>query len=84
MSFPKTASAGALRKMRFGRPIRWILALLDTEVVPFEIEGIASGRTSRGHRFLAPEPFEVPAPEAFLDALRRAHLDCRPRKSAKP
>lgn len=77
MSFPKTLRWGA-RKMRFGRPIRWILALLDTEVVPFEIEGIASGRTSRGHRFLAPEPFEVPAPEAFLDALRRAHVIADP------
>ena len=77
LTFPKTLRWG-MRKLRFGRPIRWILALLDTEVVPFEIEGIRSGRTSRGHRFLAPEPFEVASPAELLEALRRAHVIADP------
>ena len=44
---------------RFVRPVRWVVALLDAEVVPIEIAGIAAGRESRGHRILhgeAPVP----------------------------
>ena len=37
---------------RFVRPIRWVVALLDSAVVPFEIAGITAGNTSRGHRIL--------------------------------
>jgi len=77
MTFPKTLRWGS-RKMRFGRPIRWIVALLGQTVIPFELEGIPSGRHSRGHRFLAPEPFEVESPEAFLEQLRRAHVIADP------
>jgi hypothetical protein len=73
MTFPKTLRWGS-RKMRFGRPIRWIVAMLGQAVIPFELEGIPSGRHSRGHRFMSPEPFEVESPEAFLEQLRRAHV----------
>ncbi|MFP9075743.1 glycine--tRNA ligase subunit beta, partial [Enterococcus faecalis] len=34
------------------RPIHWIVALLDDEVIPFEILDVKTGRASRGHRFL--------------------------------
>ena len=37
---------------RFVRPIRWVVALLDSKIVPLEIAGIAAGRESRGHRVL--------------------------------
>ena len=37
---------------RFVRPVRWVVALLDSEVVPLEIAGIAAGNASRGHRVL--------------------------------
>ena len=37
---------------RFIRPIRWIVALLDDEVIPFEIAGVQSGNESSGHRRL--------------------------------
>lgn len=77
LNFPKSLRWGA-HSIRFGRPIRWIVALLDSEVVPFEIDGIPSGRMSRGHRFLAPEPFEIPSPDAFLDRLQRAHVIADP------
>ncbi len=77
MTFPKTLRWGA-RQMRFGRPIRWIVALLGTESIPFEIEGIPADRYSRGHRFLAPEPFEVRSPESFLEQLERAHVIADP------
>jgi glycyl-tRNA synthetase beta chain len=77
MTFPKTLRWGS-RKIRFGRPIRWIVAMLGQTVIPFELEGIPSGRHSRGHRFLSPEPFEVESPEAFLEQLRRAHVIAEP------
>jgi glycyl-tRNA synthetase beta chain len=77
MTFPKTLRWGS-RKMRFGRPIRWIVAMLGQAVIPFELEGIPSGRHSRGHRFMSPEPFEVESPEAFLEQLRRAHVIADP------
>jgi len=37
---------------RFVRPVRWVVALLDSEIVPLEIAGIAAGNASRGHRIL--------------------------------
>ena len=37
---------------RFVRPVRWVVAMLDSSIVPMEIAGIAAGNTSRGHRIL--------------------------------
>jgi len=50
--FPKTMYWTGKTGPRFIRPIRWIVALLGGEVVPFEIAGVPSGNTSRGHRIL--------------------------------
>jgi len=44
---------------RWVRPLHGIVCLFDGEVVPFTFAGIESGRTTRGHRFMAPEPIEV-------------------------
>jgi glycyl-tRNA synthetase beta chain len=51
LSFPKFMRWGEGR-YRFSRPIRWLVALLGAEVVPFEIEGVRSGHVTIGHRFL--------------------------------
>jgi len=56
-------------KIRFARPIRWILAVYGSETVGFEIDGIRSSNVSFGHRFLAPEPFIVENPAGFLEEL---------------
>lgn len=45
--------------LRWVRPLHSILCLFDGEVVPFEVGGIVSGDTTRGHRFMAPETFSV-------------------------
>jgi len=45
--------------IKFVRPIHWILAMLGNKVIQFSIDGINTGHTSRGHRFLAPEPFTI-------------------------
>jgi len=45
--------------IRFVRPIRWFMALLDKEVISFEIDGIKSSNLTRGHRFLSPAAFQI-------------------------
>ena len=54
--------------LRFARPVHWILALFGGTVIPFSIENVISSDTSRGHRFMAPEPFTV---EGFEDYLKK-------------
>ena len=50
--FPKTMYWTGKGGVRFIRPIRWIVALLGENVVPFEVAGVESGRTTGGHRIL--------------------------------
>jgi len=71
------------KKVKFARPIKWILALLGDTVVPFEIDGIVSSNFSFGHRFLSPEPFAVENPLEFLTNLedRFVIADIEKRKS---
>jgi glycyl-tRNA synthetase beta chain len=71
LRFPKMMrwNAGGFR---FVRPIRWIVALLGDEVVPFEIAGVRSGRASRGPRAGAPEPVTLEHASGYAEALRRA------------
>lgn len=51
LHFPKPMRWADL-EFRFARPIRWIVALFGSDVIPFEFVGLESGRTSRGHRTL--------------------------------
>ena len=45
--------------LRFVRPIRWFLALFDTDIISFEIDGIKSSNLTKGHRFLSPAAFQI-------------------------
>lgn len=71
--WPKTQRWGS-RREQFSRPVRWLLALLDDEVVPVAFAGLESGRTTRGHRFLAPGPHEVASAGQLIDVLRGAKV----------
>lgn len=51
INFPKNMRWGG-KNLRFARPIRWIVSLLDDKVVDFDFEGIQVGNTTKGHRFL--------------------------------
>lgn len=73
ITFPKSMRWGA-GEFSFGRPIHWIVALLDDAVVPFRFADVAAGRLTRGHRFLAPESFPLPHANAYVDALDKAHV----------
>ena len=60
---------------RFVRPVRWIVALMDSEIVPLEIAGIAAGNASRGHRVLHGEaPVVIDAAKSYAEALRGASV----------
>ena len=50
----------------FVRPVRWLVAMLDVQVVPLELFGIASGKTSRGHRIISSEAVTISRPSACL------------------
>ena len=57
------------------RPVRWVVALLDSEIVPLEVAGIAAGNASRGHRVLHGEaPVIIPSAIAYAEALRSAKI----------
>ena len=68
LSFPKSMRWGT-GKLRFGRPIRWLLCLLDEDVVDFELEGLRSGRRTRGHPVLADGMFEVARAQEYEERL---------------
>src|SRR3954468_903729 len=59
---------------RFVRPLRWMVALLDGEVVPFEFGGVKAGKASRGHRILGDGSFEIAQPMAYVPALASAKV----------
>lgn len=82
IAFPKSMRWGA-GDIAFGRPIHWIVSLLGSDVVGFQFAGIDAGRTTRGHRFLAPDSFELGEAEEYEAALERAHVvvDVDERKS---
>ena len=72
LNFPKSMKWSD-KKLRFARPVQWFLALCDSEVVPFEIEGIVSGNKSRGHRFFGKE-FEVSNVEEYFTKIRENNV----------
>lgn len=71
LQFPKTMRWGN-HDLRFARPIRWLVALLDDQVVPFELAGVWSGRWTYGHRQLAPGPHEISDAAKYEEVTRRA------------
>ena len=58
----------------FGRPVRWLIALLGDAELAFEFAGVRSGRVSYGHRFLAPAAIRIANADSYVAALRSAHV----------
>jgi glycyl-tRNA synthetase beta chain len=67
--FPKTMYWAGRNGPRFIRPIRWLVALLGNEVVPFEIAGVRSGNRTSGHRQLGGNSIQVTV-EGYEQTLR--------------
>lgn len=72
LTFPKSMRWGN-KNVHFVRPLRWLVALFGTEVVPFEIAGVHSGKVSRGHRFLGTGDFTIPS-MADYETVTREHF----------
>lgn len=77
LTFEKSMRWGSSR-MRFARPIRWMVALLDGKVIPFDIEGVVAGNMSRGHRFYAPDEFPVTDFDQLVTELRLRKVEPDP------
>ena len=77
LSFDKSMRWGTLR-MRFARPIRWILAAFDSHPISFEIDGIQAGIESRGHRFNYPENFVAKTFDQLVSQLRNREVEPDP------
>jgi glycyl-tRNA synthetase beta chain len=83
LTFPKKMHWGGL-DYTFGRPIRWIVALLDDQIVPFEVAEVSSGRMTYGHRVMGSGPWELATVADYFPALKdlgRVTLDQADRRA---
>ena len=68
MTFPKAMRWGG-KNMRFIRPIRWMVCILNDSVLDIELEGIVSSNITKGHRFLGESEFEINTLNEYLTKL---------------
>lgn len=73
LNFPKSMRWGDL-DVRFPRPIRWLVAIHGGEVVSFTLAEVASGDTSRGHRFLSKGPVTVKSVDEYFVKMTDNHV----------
>ena len=69
LNFPKSMHWGNL-DAKFVRPVRWLVALLDEEVIPVEFATVQSGNVSRGHRFLGADEITIKNASFYVDTLK--------------
>ncbi len=83
LTFQKSMKWGS-KKFKFVRPIRWLLAIADTNVIEFEVEGIKSGRITRGHRFFGNQEIEVASIKDYFEKIRENNviIDINERKES--
>jgi glycyl-tRNA synthetase beta chain len=77
--WPKSMYWRADKPERFVRPVRWIVALLDEEILQLEFAGVSAGRASYGHRVLhGNAPVVVSAPKEYAKTLAAAYVEVDP------
>ena len=81
LRFPKTMHWDG--PARFARPVRWLLALCGSTVLPVELFGIQAGRRTRGHRTIAPDWIELGSPAGYAAALREGGVLVDPAERRK-
>ena len=69
LNFPKSMHWGNL-DAKFVRPVRWLVALLDEEVIPVEFATVISGNVTRGHRFLGADEITIKNAASYVDTLK--------------
>lgn len=71
LSFPKRMHWGD-GDFTFARPLRWVVALLDADVVPFTVGGVESGRMTHGHRVHGPGPFALAKASDYFNLMKNS------------
>jgi len=66
--------------LKFSRPIRWLVVLLNDQVLPIALEGLVSGRVSSGHRILAPHTLEISSAQDYKAFMEQAFVQVDPVK----
>ena len=73
--------------LRFPRPIRWLVSLLDDQVLPVALENgsemIKGDRLSRGHRVLHPQPVTISHAADYVECLRSGYIEVDPQQRQK-
>ena len=69
LNFPKSMHWGNL-DAKFVRPVRWLVALLDEDVIPVEFATVKSGKVTRGHRFLGADEITIKNAASYVDTLK--------------
>jgi glycyl-tRNA synthetase beta chain len=64
----------------FVRPVHWLVILHGAEIIDGEVLGLHSGRKSRGHRFMHPQPVHVADADSWLDAMRASNVLADPQE----
>jgi len=73
ISWPKSMRWGSIG-FSFVRPIQWVLAILHGEVIPFDIAGVKSSNTTRGHRFMAPEIKDISDVRDYFQKMEKSFV----------
>src|SRR5699024_4809717 len=69
IQFPRSMKWGG-KNLRFARPIRWILSILNDKVINFKLEGIVANNFTRGHRFLGSNNIVINHVDEYFDKLK--------------
>lgn len=77
LSFPKNMRWGNYN-LRYARPLRWIIALFDDEVIPLEVGPVQASKYSYGHRQLSAGPIEVLSPRDYVTQMRDHYVVADP------
>lgn len=75
--WPKSMYWRGKNTERFVRPVRWMVSLLDSDVIPLDFAGIQAGATSQGHRILSAGPLPVNCPSEYASTLARGYVIVR-------
>ena len=73
LNFPKPMKWGG-KNIKFARPIRWLVSLMDNEIVEFDLEGIKASNKTRGHRFLGSSDITINNVDEYNEKLKENYV----------
>ena len=79
INFPKSMRWGG-KNLRFARPIRWLVSILDDKVLQFNLEGIVASNITKGHRFLGSQEIVIDKIESYSELLKKNYVIADPKE----